>query len=88
MCGYPSNDSRPVPTERDGGKENDCKFTYIHSSNELQFNGNGEMRQYTEKDLPTWHQKHVSIQTITISGITSIGNYAFYESTGITGLIT
>lgn len=55
----------------------------------LTISGSGNMTDYTDTDLPPWAKYNSAINTIVIgSGVTSIGNYAFYGSEALYATIS
>ena len=54
---------------------------------ELVISGTGAMKDYTYSNEAPWYSYRGSIKIITIgNSVTSIGNYAFYNCTGLTGI--
>ena len=67
-------------------------YTYTSSTKTLAIDktggGTGAMTGYSPGEAP-WYSYRNDIQTLTIgNGVTSIGNYAFYECSGFTGSLT
>ncbi len=61
------------------GTEGNLKWT-LTESGILTISGSGNMKNFTIDDRPNWNEYKDSINTVVIeSGVTSIGNYAFYE---------
>ena len=64
-------------------------YSYNKEDHKLTISGNGDMANYDiygENDTP-WSQYSDDIQSVTIeSGVTSIGNFAFYRCGGITSV--
>ena len=64
-------------------------YSYNKEDHKLTISGNGDMVNYDiygENDTP-WSQYSDDIQSVTIeSGVTSIGNFAFYRCGGITSV--
>lgn len=55
----------------------------------LTISGSGDMTDYTDTDLPPWAKHNSAINTIVIgSGVTRIGNYAFYGSEALNATIS
>ena len=53
----------------------------------LTISGNGSMGNYSATDIP-WYNYHASIKTIVLgSGVTNLGNYAFYNCDNLTDII-
>lgn len=61
------------------GTEGNLKWT-LTESGILTISGSGNMKNFTDNDRPEWNAHKDSINTVVIeSGVTSIGDYAFYE---------
>ena len=53
----------------------------------LEISGTGDLYDYTQKSGIPWYQYIGIIETVTVApGITSIGNYMFYEHTSLKGV--
>ena len=58
-------------------------YSYVESTHTLTINGTGDMEDYDDSDAP-WSSICEEITTVVIgAGVTSIGNYAFFECTGL-----
>ena len=58
---------------------NDLTWVY-DSSYTLTISGTGDMPDFTSSNTPPWYSLRSDIETVVIkSGITSVGNYAFYN---------
>ena len=57
------------------------------SSRVLSISGTGEMKNYDNGDYPKWYSRRASIKTVIISdGITSIGDWMFFECNELTSV--
>lgn len=67
-----------------------CGFNLTWSLDEngtLIISGTGAMREYSYNDVP-WYSKRSSVNTIVIgTGVTSVGDYAFYACENLTDVI-
>ncbi|MGI6265294.1 MAG: leucine-rich repeat protein, partial [Acutalibacteraceae bacterium] len=62
-------------------------WNYNSSTKTLTISGTGAMADYTLFTRAPWNTYHSSITTVTISNsVTSIGDYAFYNCTGMTSV--
>ena len=75
----------PQTTEICGSITEACQAIYNHNTKVLSFSGNGGMRNY-DPEATTWYQKKDIIGTVSITGITSIGNNALMGLTQFTTL--
>ncbi|MCC8014219.1 MAG: leucine-rich repeat protein [Eubacterium sp.] len=67
-----------------GSCGDDVTYSLDSSSGVLTISGTGEMTNYTSSSAP-WYSKRTLIKQVTVgSGITSIGNYAFYNCVNLT----
>ena len=63
----------------DSGKSGNTNWNYNKKTKTLSITGSGAMADYTEANLPKWHDYANDIQTIEIGeSVTSLGKYAFY----------
>lgn len=72
-----------------GADGNNIKWSLNTETGELTINGSGKMADYSSlySNRAPWNSRSEYIETITITeGITSIGNFAFYECANITEL--
>ena len=73
----------------DSGTVGDCTWTIDEGTGVLNISGNGAIPDYdssTYKNIP-WYVYKDSIKTVNIeSGVTSIGNYAFYNYSNLTSI--
>ena len=61
-------------------------YSYVESTHTLTINGTGDMEDYDDSDAP-WDSNFEEITTVVIgSGVTSIGNYAFFCCSGLTSV--
>ena len=59
-------------------------YSFVSSTGTLTISGTGAMNDYSYSDAP-WH--YLSIKKVVINnGVTSIGDYAFYECEGLTNV--
>lgn len=85
---YPENfvsaDDATAGEEAANGTESDLHWT-LTKGGTLTISGNGSIPNYDQNSRPSWEEQHdVSIRTIVISdGVTSIGDYAFYQSNAL-----
>ena len=57
----------------------------LDSDGVLTISGTGAMKNYTSSSRAPWYSRRDKIISVAIdSGVTSIGNYAFYGCTGLT----
>jgi hypothetical protein len=67
----------------------DLTWVYDSESETLTISGAGEMKdyEYYSFSYAPWYDYKANIKTVIInSGVTSIGNYAFYNCAGITSI--
>ena len=61
-------------------------LTWTLNGGTLTISGTGAMKNYSSSTAP-WYSSRSSIKTVIIEdGVTSIGNYAFYECSGLTAI--
>ena len=59
-------------------------WTLSYLTNTLTISGTGDMEDYSENSHPSWYALRDSVYAVVIeNGITTIGNYAFYEMSAI-----
>ncbi|MGN0489775.1 MAG: leucine-rich repeat protein [Ruminococcus sp.] len=74
-------------TASDSGTTGSCTWSYYSSNGLLKISGSGAMGNYTSDDLPPWYSYAENIKTIKIeSGVTDIGDFAFYECEAATSV--
>ena len=62
-------------------------LTWTLENGTLTISGTGEMENYQEDNYAPWYSSRSSITSVTISdGVTSIGNYAFYNCSSMTSV--
>ena len=62
------------------GKSGDVNWSYDASSYKLSITGSGDMKDYSESDLPPWSKYKDRIYSIEIGkDVTKLGKYAFYD---------
>lgn len=68
-----------------GSCGDDLTYSYTESTKTLTISGEGDMYDYESGHAP-WYSYKNDIQTLIInSGVTSVGNYAFINCSGLTG---
>lgn len=71
-----------------GGCGSALTWTYNETSKKLTIEGSGAMSSYKSADEIPWAAYRAEIETVEIkSGVTSIGNYAFYYCTALKNLL-
>lgn len=71
--------------DKSGSCGKNVKWKYVESTQTLTIFGNGDMKNYDYRKTAPW--KKFDIQNIIIeNGLTSIGEYAFYECFGLTSI--
>ena len=65
-------------------RENDIIWTFDTQTQTLTIAGSGNMESYSLDNLPPWNTYKYSVKAVDIKkGITSIGNYAFYQNSNM-----
>ncbi len=78
-------DGHDTPEILGGQCGDNLTWTFDESTGELVISGTGVMTDWLSYSDVPWHDKCSSIKTVTLeNGVTSIGNYAFYDCGGIT----
>ena len=84
--GAKANEMQTGEGETSGNCGDDLNWSYDSVTTTLTINGTGEMYNYTSTSSP-WNDYKSQITDIVIeSGVTSIGNYAFYKCTTLTNV--
>ena len=62
-------------------------YLYDFDTGHLSISGTGDMREYTENSVAPWYSFKNEIVSVNIeSGVTSIGDYAFFYCNSLTGV--
>ncbi len=70
-----------------GSCGDDLNWTYVESTHTLTITGTGEMNNYAWYPTAPWNSYKSSITSVSLpNGLKSIGNYAFYQCTGLTSI--
>ena len=73
---YEGNKFCGIYALKEGMCGNNCEWNYNDQTNELTIIGSGEMIDFIKESTP-WNTHKNETKTISISGVSSIGNYAF-----------
>lgn len=74
--------------ETSGKCGNNLTWSYNTETATLTISGTGDMYNYGSYDAVPWYQYRSSIKNVSIgNNVTSIGNWAFYNCTGLTSII-
>ena len=72
------------PSSESGSCGDSMSWTLSYLTNTLTISGTGDMEDYSENSHPGWYALRDSVYAVVIeNGITTIGNYAFYEMSAI-----
>ena len=89
-CGATKTETIPPTTIYSGtcGAEGDnLTWTFDSSTGTLTISGTGDMADYSSDVSVPWNSYRSSIQAVEIAeGVTSIGNYAFYQCSSLTSI--
>ena len=70
-----------------GADGDNVKWTLDTETGKLTISGTGDMKAYLGSNQNPWYSYKDSIKTVKIeNGVTSIGNYAFYDCTSLTSI--
>ena len=80
-----------MPMAANADKSGTCgdnlTWTYVEATKTLTISGSGEMNDYSSNSRAPWYSYRGQIQTAVIeSGVTTIGNNAFYECYRLTSI--
>ncbi|GHT73367.1 hypothetical protein FACS189456_3730 [Bacteroidia bacterium] len=67
-----------------GETDADCHWSYNTSSKVLTISGTGAMTNYSSSTNAPWYSYRSEMTSVSITGVTSIGNYAFNYCSGLT----
>ena len=74
--------------ETSGKCGDNLTWSYNTETKTLTISGTGDMYGYSSNDAVPWYQYRSSIKNVSIgNNVTSIGNWAFYNCTGLTSII-
>ena len=78
-----------IPVEENGNPRTDSlSWYFIPEEGRLVVWGTGEMENYSASTPAPWHKYADAIKNVTISkGVTSVGNYAFYNYKSVTNAL-
>ena len=71
--------------DKSGTCGDNLTWTLVESTGTLTISGSGAMNNYTTYSIAPWYDDRAKILAVVIeNGVTSIGQYAFYNCTGLT----